>query len=438
MKVFVIGSGGREYALAWKIRQSPLVTKLYCAPGNAGIADIAECIDIKPADISGLLKFARQESIDLTVVGPEQPLTDGIVNLFEAHGLKIFGPSKSAARLEGSKVFAKRFMKNYGIPTAEYQSFTAEERFDAERFINEIPVPIVLKASGLAAGKGVSICETKEQALEILTMMLDEKVFGEAGTSVVIEEFLVGEEASVFALTDGKEFVTLVPAQDHKRILDDDKGKNTGGMGAYAPAPIVTDEMFKKVRHQIIAPTLRGMANEGHPYKGCLYVGLMITETGPKVVEYNCRFGDPETQVVLPLLDEDLVELMLASIDGTMKQNVHVKPQSAVCVVIASGGYPDAYETGKPIFGLENAVHDKDVVIFHAGTKHGHTKGEIVTAGGRVLGVTAIGSKDNLEETIDRAYRAVEKITFDGAYYRSDIGKKGVAWMKRLQMTEHR
>ncbi|MBI3363426.1 MAG: phosphoribosylamine--glycine ligase [Ignavibacteriae bacterium] len=364
MKVFVIGSGGREYALAWKIRQSPLVTKLYCAPGNAGIADIAECIDIKPADISGLLKFARQESIDLTVVGPEQPLTDGIVNLFEAHGLKIFGPSKSAARLEGSKVFAKRFMKNYGIPTAEYQSFTAEERFDAERFINEIPVPIVLKASGLAAGKGVSICETKEQALEILTMMLDEKVFGEAGTSVVIEEFLVGEEASVFALTDGKEFV--------------------------------------------------------------------------KVVEYNCRFGDPETQVVLPLLDEDLVELMLASIDGTMKQNVHVKPQSAVCVVIASGGYPDAYETGKPIFGLENAVHDKDVVIFHAGTKHGHTKGEIVTAGGRVLGVTAIGSKDNLEETIDRAYRAVEKITFDGAYYRSDIGKKGVAWMKRLQMTEHR
>ncbi len=438
MKILVIGSGGREHALVWKIRQSPHVTRLYCAPGNAGIGELAQRVDIKSTDISGLLEFARRESIDLTVVGPEQPLTEGIADVFEAHGLKILGPSRAAAQLEGSKVFAKRFMKKYGIPTAEFRSFTVAERFDAERFINEIPVPIVIKASGLAAGKGVAICETKEKALEALTLMMDQKVYGEAGLNVVIEDFLVGEEASVFAVTDGHEFFALPPAQDHKRILDNDQGKNTGGMGAYAPAPVMTDEMLEKVRHQIIMPTLRGMANEGNPYKGCLYVGLMITETGPKVVEYNCRFGDPETQVVLPLLDEDIVELMLAAVGGTVKRHVRIKPWSAVCVVIASGGYPDSYETGKPIIGVENAAAESDVIIFHSGTASGHHEREILTAGGRVLGVTAVGPRENLEETIDRAYRAVGRITFDGAYYRSDIGKKGVLRMKQTQMDEPR
>jgi len=438
MRILVIGSGGREHALVWKIRQSPHVTKLYCAPGNAGIAELAHCVNLAVTDIGGLAEFALRESIDLTVVGPEQPLTEGIVDLFESHRLKILGPSKAAARLEGSKVFAKHFMKKYGIPTAEFRSFTVAERFDAERFINEIPVPIVIKANGLAGGKGVTVCQTKEKALEILTLMLERKMFGEAGMDVVIEDFLVGEEASVFAVTDGREFVLLPAAQDHKRILDNDQGKNTGGMGAYAPAPIMTEEMLETVRRQIILPTLRGMANEGHPYSGCLYVGLMITETGPKVVEYNCRFGDPETQVVLPLLDEDFVELMLATVNGTLQGRIRLKPRSAVCVVIASGGYPDSYDTGKPIIGLESAAAQNEIMIFHAGTARGNHPREILTAGGRVLGVTAVGPENNLEETIDRAYRAVEKITFDGAYYRSDIGKRGVLRTRQSPMTESR
>lgn len=426
MKILVIGSGGREHALVWKIKQSQLVSKLFCAPGNAGISQIAEVVPIKASDKNALLLFAKYEGIELTVVGPEHPLTDGIVDLFESNGLKIFGPSRLAAELEGSKVFSKQFMKMYNIPTAEFRSFSIEERFDAERYINEVPAPIVVKADGLAAGKGVTVCETKEQALETLDSMFGQKVFGDAGTKIVIEEFLVGEEASVFALTDGKEFVVLSPAQDHKRILDGDKGKNTGGMGAYAPAPIVTDEILNKVKRDIIRPTLLGMAKEGRPYKGCLYVGLMITEIGPKVIEYNCRFGDPETQVVLPLIDDDLVRIMLEIADGKLSTTkVKFKSDSAVCVVIASGGYPDSYEIDKQIYGLDTTV-GKDIVVFHAGTKY--NKNIIVTAGGRVLGVTAFGT--DLEGTIDKAYRAIEKITFDGAYYRSDIGKKGV---ERLQ-----
>jgi phosphoribosylamine--glycine ligase len=430
MKILVIGSGGREHALAWKIKQSPIVREIYCAPGNAGIAALAEIVPISANDIDGILEFAKKKSIDLTVVGPEQPLTDGIVDLFEAHGLKIFGPSKLAAELEGSKVFAKQFMRKHHIPTAEFRSFSAAERFDAERYVNEIPVPIVIKADGLAAGKGVSICDTKEQALEALDQMFAKKIFGDAGTNIVIEEFLAGEEASVFALTDGKEFVVLSSAQDHKRILDGDRGKNTGGMGAYAPAPIVTEEILQKVKRDIIRQTLLGMAKDGRPYKGCLYVGLMITETGPKVIEFNCRFGDPETQVVLPLLDEDLVRIMFEAASGKLSTTKAIlKDTSSVCVVIASGGYPGNYETDKQIFGLEAAASEKDVVVFHAGTKY--NKDIIVTSGGRVLGVTAIGEQLNLERTIDKAYRAVEKITFDGAYYRSDIGKKGVDRLKQ-------
>jgi len=429
MKILVIGSGGREHALVWKIKQSPLVTKLYCAPGNAGIAAIAEIVPIKSSDLNGLLLFAKTSKIDLTIVGAEHPLTQGIVDLFESNGSRIFGPSKAAAELEGSKVFAKQFMKMYNIPTAEFRSFNVARRFDAERYINEIPVPIVIKANGLAAGKGVAVCDDKEQALEVLDMMFGQKVFGEAGLNIVVEEFLVGEEASVFAISDGKDFIVLSPAQDHKRILDGDKGKNTGGMGAYAPAPIVTEDILNKVKRDIIRPTLLGMAKEGRPYRGCLYVGLMMTETGPKVIEYNCRLGDPETQVVLPLIENDLVQLMLDAVDNKLsKAKIKFKDQSAVCVVIASGGYPDSYEIDKQIFGLEVATSEKDVVVFHAGTKY--NKDVIVTSGGRVLGVTAIGEQLNLEETIDKAYRAVEKITFDGAYYRSDIGIKGIERIK--------
>ncbi len=436
MHVLIIGSGGREHALAWKIRQSPLVTKLSCAPGNAGIGEIAELVPIPATDLDALQRFAVAQKVDLTVVGPEQPLTQGIVDRFEARGLKIFGPGRKAAQLEGSKAFAKQFMQKHGIPTAEFRSFELSQRYDAERYINEIPVPIVIKADGLAAGKGVSVCESKEDALDVLDLMMGRKAFGEAGLKVVIEEFLDGEEASVFAITDGTGFVTLSSAQDHKRIFDNDLGKNTGGMGAYAPAPVMTPELLDIVNRTIIRPTIDGLRKDGYPYRGCLYVGLMITETGPKVIEYNCRFGDPETEVILPLLKTDLVELLLASVEGgigSLKADLH--PLSAVCVVIASGGYPDTYETGKQIVGLDAVkLADEQVMVFHAGTTR--EKNAVVSSGGRVLGVTAIGPETDLEATIDRAYRAVEKITFDGAYYRSDIGKKGVERLRQLRKEE--
>ena len=432
MNVLIIGSGGREHTLAWKIGQSPLIERLYCAPGNAGIAGHCEVVPLKPSDTEGLLKFAKDQKISLTIVGPEQPLTDGIADRFASEGLKVFGPSRAAAELEGSKAFAKQFMKKYRIPTAEFRSFGLAERFDAERYINETPVPIVIKADGLAAGKGVSVCETKDEALEQLDALMGRKILGEAGTRIVIEEFLVGEEASVFAITDGKDFVTLPPAQDHKRILDNDLGKNTGGMGAYAPAPVVTEAMLQKIRRDIIRPTLIGMAKENRPYRGCLYAGLMITETGPKVIEYNCRFGDPETQVVLPLLNDDLLPILLEASSGKLtRTTVSLRASTAVCVVIASRGYPDQYEVGKPIVGLETLRTEKDLMVFHGGTKA--EKGSVVTSGGRVLGVTALGPADDLERTIARAYGAVEKITFDGAYYRSDIGKKGLERLKQTR-----
>ncbi len=431
MKILVIGSGGREHALVWKLLQSPRIAKVYCAPGNAGIAEIAETVPIRATDIEALLKFASGESIGLTVVGPEQPLIDGIADRFEAAGLKIFGPSRTAAELEGSKIFAKSFMRKYGIPTAEFRTFAADQRFDAERYINEVPVPIVVKADGLAAGKGVTICDSKERALETVELMMGRKMLGDAGANIVIEEYLVGEEASVFAITDGTEFVTLTPAQDHKRILDNDQGKNTGGMGAYAPAPVVSPDLLEQIRRSIIRPVLTGMRKEGRPYKGCLYVGLMITETGPKVVEFNCRFGDPETQVVLPLLDGDLAELLLGAVDGPLMKQPAAKPLTAVCVVIASRGYPDDYEVGKQIVGLDAAAMDREVMVFHSGTRR--VRESLVTAGGRVLGVTAVGSERDLEGTIGRAYRAVEQITFDGAYYRSDIGKKGLDRLQRVR-----
>lgn len=421
MKILVVGGGGREHALVWKISQSSRVTSLFCSPGNPGIAEHAECLPMKATAIAGLIDFARKEGIDLTVVGPEQPLAEGIVDLFTAADLKIFGPTKAAAELEWSKAFAKDFMKRHAIPTAGYRTFDGSSIGAAAEYVKELTPPIVLKADGLAAGKGVVIAQSVDEALDALQEM--QKQFGDAGTRVVVEEFLEGEEASVFAVCDGKDFLTLAPAQDHKRILDGDRGKNTGGMGAYAPAPVVTPDILQMVRETIIAPTLKGMADEGRPYKGCLYVGLMITATGPKVVEYNCRFGDPETQVVLPLYNGDVVELFEAACDGRIGQlgedpQRHL-PLAAVCVVLASQGYPDTYPTGYEITGLEE-LQGSSVIPFHAGTKI--QGGSVVTAGGRVLGITAI--KPDLAGAIEDAYAAVREVSFAGMHYRRDIGKK--------------
>ena len=425
MNVLVIGSGGREHALAWKLRQSPLVNEVYCAPGNAGMAGLATCVPIRATDLQGLLRFAVEKKIDLTVVGPEQPLVLGVVDLFRENGHVIFGPTAKAAQLEGSKAFAKDFMKRHGLPTATYGIFSLDQKKNAEEFVRGAKGPLVVKADGLAAGKGVVICETTESALAALGQMLEDKVFGQAGEKVVIEEFLPGEEASMFALCDGVNFVALAPAQDHKRILDGDLGKNTGGMGAYAPAPLVTRDLQHRVIEEIIRPTLNGMKSDGIPYTGCLYVGLMITDRGPMVLEFNCRFGDPETQVVVPLIDGDLAGLLHSASTGSLRtDDAGMHPASAVCVVMASRGYPDHYEVGKEITGLDTVNVEEGEVVFHAGTKN--ENGRTVTSGGRVLGVTAVGYGHDLEGTIHAAYRIVDRITFDGAYYRSDIGQKGV------------
>ena len=428
MKILVIGSGGREHALVWKLRQSPQVKTVYCAPGNAGIEYLATCVPLKPTDIKGLLKFVKEEQIDLTVVGSEQPLVEGIVDAFEERGFKIFGPSKAAAQLEGSKVFSKNFMLRHHIPSAHYKSFAASAIDEAKTYIHTIEPPMVVKADGLAAGKGVIICKNRQEASLALDDIVLHKAFGAAGDQFVIEEFLDGEEASLFVLTDGEEYAILASAQDHKRILDGDLGKNTGGMGAYAPAPLVTQELLQGVIQEVIRPTLEGMKQDGMPYRGCLYIGLMMTRNGPKVLEYNCRFGDPETQVVVPLIDGDLAEIFLAIAEHRLESSkVKVHSATAVCVVMASHGYPDDYQVGKQIFGLQNIKAEDGVVVFHAGTK---TEGSsIVTSGGRVLGVTAIGFTNELEQTIRNAYHAVEKIAFDGAYYRSDIGKKALKYL---------
>ena len=425
MNILVLGSGGREHAIIWKLRQSPQVKTLYCAPGNAGIEQLTICVPLKLTDIKGLLKFAKEQKIDLTVVGSEQPLVGGIVDAFEERGFKIFGPSKAAAQLEGSKVFSKNFMLRHHIPTAQYRSFAAAAIDEAKKYITMIDTPMVVKADGLAAGKGVLICKGRQDAMLALDEIILHRAFGAAGNQIVIEEFLHGEEASLFVLTDGGQFAILASAQDHKRILDGDLGKNTGGMGAYAPAPIVTNELLQRVIREAVEPTLNGMKQEGMPYRGCLYVGLMMTQEGPKVLEYNCRFGDPETQVVIPLIDSDLAEIFLSIAERRFNSTmVKLHSASAVCVVMASHGYPDEYQTGKQIFGLENIKAEDGVVVFHAGTKT--DGGAVVTSGGRVLGVTAIGFNNELEQTIQAAYHAVEKIRFDGAYYRSDIGKKAL------------
>lgn len=430
MKILVIGSGGREHALVWKLKQCEGVDGLFCAPGNPGIAELAQLVPIKVSDLSGLLGFAVRENIDLTVVGPEQPLADGIVDLFEKEKLPIFGPSRRAAELEWSKAFAKEFMRRHGIPTASYRVYGRDQAEEARSYLSVCPLPVVLKADGLAAGKGVIICPERKDAMLALEQFFEAQSFGTAGDTVVVEEFLEGEEASVFALSDGESFLTLAPAQDHKRVFDGDRGKNTGGMGAYAPTPLVTERILDDVRLKIIEPSIRGMAADGREYRGCLYVGLMLTESGPRVVEYNCRFGDPETQAVLPLLDADLAGLLLACTHRGGLKDFHDArgnvPWSgaAVCVVLASAGYPDAYSKGKEIVGLDRLAAIPDVVAFHAGTAlKGRT---LVTAGGRVLGITALARHGTLGEAITRAYEAVQLVRFEGRQFRRDIGKKAL------------
>ena len=429
MHVLVIGSGGREHALVWKIRQSKRVSALSCAPGNPGIAMIARCVPLKPTDVHGLAAYAAENAVDLTVVGPEQPLAEGIVDLFASRGLRIFGPTRRAAELEWSKAFAKEFMARNHVPTATYRTFTLAQQDEAADYLCNCPVPVVLKADGLAAGKGVLVCESRESALSGLDEMFGQKAFGTAGETVVIEEFLRGVEASVFAISDGKDFLTLAPAQDHKRINDGDRGKNTGGMGAYAPAPMATTEVLRQVEDHIIGPTLRGMAAGGRPYRGCLYVGLMLTADGPKVVEFNCRFGDPETQAVLPLLDADLVEILTAAADGNLASldipRSRLVRGHAACVVLASGGYPDTYPTGLEISGLTSASGLPGVVVFHAGTRADGDR--VLTSGGRVLGVTAVSPEGTLREALESAYAAVRLIRFEGMHYRHDIGQKAFA-----------
>jgi phosphoribosylamine--glycine ligase len=433
MNVLVLGSGGREHALVWKISQSPLVDRIFAAPGNPGIGRYAELVPLKLTDLDAAADFAAREQIGLTVVGPEQPLAEGVVDLFRSRGLTVFGPTRRAAELEWSKAFAKDFLKRYNIPTAGYATFSSDRLNDAREHLRRSPIPVVLKADGLAAGKGVLICQTLDAALSGLTDMAESRVFGAAGTTVVIEEFMEGEEASVFAVCDGKDYVVLAPAQDHKRVFDADRGKNTGGMGAYAPAPLVTGEILGVVEQRIIRPTLDGMAGEGRPFSGCLYVGLMITPSGPKVVEFNARFGDPETQVVLPLYDGDFAALLLAASRGKLGELEirRLSPSAqahAVCVVLASGGYPDTFKTGFPIEGLESVNDGEGIIVFHAGTR---SEGkQVLTAGGRVLGVTA-AVQGSLEKAIASAYGAVDRISFEGMHFRHDIGKKGLAFRRK-------
>lgn len=419
MKVLVVGSGGREHALCWKIAQRP-GTEVYVAPGNIGMVDVATLVNIKVDDIAGLVDFAKAEGIDLTVVGPELPLTLGIVDAFQEAGLACFGPNKAAAKLEGSKAFSKELMKKYGIPTAAFDTFTDVDK--AKAFVDEIGVPCVVKADGLAAGKGVIICMTREEADKAVEDMLTDHAFGDASATIVIEEYMVGPEVSVLAFADGKTVLPMVSAQDHKRIFDGDKGPNTGGMGAYSPAPVYTEALSAEVNKTIIEPTIAAMAAEGTPFTGILYTGLMLTEKGPRVLEYNVRFGDPETQPIMVRMKSDIVELFQACVDGKLDEAaLEWHDEAAVCVIMASGGYPASSEKGVPIHGLDD-IAAEEAIVFHSGTAE--KDGEIVTNGGRVLGVTA---KDaTIKGAIDKAYAAVEKINFDHMQFRRDIGARAL------------
>ncbi len=421
MKILVVGAGGREHALVWKIKQSKKIKKVYCAPGNAGISKMAECVDISVTDVNALLHFAKAQEIDLTVVGPESSLVAGIVDVFEDNGLRIFGPSQRAVELEGSKVYCKEFFKKYDIPTAAFEVFNDKKK--AKKFIDKCGAPLVIKADGLAAGKGVIVAKTVEEAKQAVDLIMTEKAFGAAGDRIVIETCLVGEEASFIAFTDGKTVLPLPTSQDHKAIFDNDQGPNTGGMGAYSPAPVVTNEIADFVMHNIMIPTIKGMEAEGRPYKGMLYAGLMISGMDVKVLEFNCRFGDPEAQPLLMRLKSDIIDIFDSVIDQTLDRvDIKIDPRPTVCIVMTAGGYPGLYEKGKTIKGLTKTTECRGVEVFHAGTakKHGRT----VTNGGRVLGVTAIGK--DLQEAISRAYGAVELIRWTNCFFRRDIGAKAL------------
>jgi len=421
MKVLVVGSGGREHTLVWKIAQSPHVEKIYCAPGNGGIRQQAECVEISATDVRALADFAEREKIDLTVIGPEAPLALGIADEFHRRRLRIFAPTKAATQVEASKVFAKEMMVKYGVPTAAHEVFSDAEK--ALAHVRRREAPMVVKADGLAAGKGAIVCRTRDEAERAVHLVMVQREFGESGDRVIVEDCLFGEEASLLAFTDGDAVLPMDSAQDHKPIYDNDEGPNTGGMGAYSPAPVVTPEIYRRINEEILTPMIRGLAAEGIEYKGVLYAGLMITDEGPKVLEFNARFGDPEMQALLPRLDTDLVEVMNAVIDGRISEiELKWNPASAVCVVMASGGYPGPYEKGKLITGLDS-VGDNSVIVFHAGTKM-LPEGRLVTDGGRVLGVTGLGR--TIADAMEKTYRAVRKIHFEGAHYRTDIGAKAL------------
>jgi len=421
MNILLIGSGGREHALAWKIRQSPLVKRVFCAPGNAGIAQVAELVPLMVDDIAGLVRFARDERIDLTVVGPELPLTLGIVDEFQRQGLRIFGPSGAGARIEGSKAFTKELLRRHNIPTGFFSTFTDPD--EASRYVKEVGAPIVVKADGLAAGKGVFICETVKEAEDAINELMRTRIFGDAGARVVIEEFLEGEEVSFIALTDGRNVLPLASSQDHKRAFDGETGPNTGGMGAYSPAPVVTRDLHERIMREIMEPVVQGLIALKLDYRGVLYAGLMITAAGPRVLEFNARFGDPECQPLMLRLKSDLVQLMEACVEGRLAEvAIEWDARAAACVVLAAAGYPGNYDKGKVIRGLEDLRDWKDGVVFHAGTAR--RDDAVVTNGGRVLGVTALGT--TLTDAVTEAYRAVEQIHWDGVHYRRDIGYRAL------------
>ncbi len=419
MKVLVVGGGGREHTIIWKLAQSSRITKLYCAPGNGGISKLAECVSIKAIDIEKMVSFAKQENIDLVMVAPDDPLALGMVDAMEAAGIRAFGPVKAAAILEGSKAFSKDLMYKYNIPTAGYKVFTNSD--EAIAYLKAGKIPVVVKADGLALGKGVIIAQTLQEAIDAVNSIMNDKVFGEAGSKVVIEEFIEGPEVSILAFTDGKTIVPMVSSQDHKRAYDHDMGPNTGGMGTFSPSPLYTAELDEYCMKNIFLPTVDAMNKEGRTFKGVIYFGLMLTKDGPKVLEYNARFGDPETQVVLPRLKTDLLEIFEAIIDERLDSiDIEWDDNAAVCVVAASGGYPGKYQTGIEIKGIDAAQENDQTTVFHAGTS---TKdGTFFTAGGRVLGVTAVAQ--SMQQAIEKAYQGIEKISFDGMHFRKDIGRK--------------
>ena len=423
MRVLLIGSGGREHALALRISKSSLLDKLFILPGNPGTKLLGENVGINPAQKDKVLQFCNDEKIDLVVIGPEQPLVDGLSDYLRNSGIKVFGPSQKAAQIEAHKSFAKRLMKKYNIPTSDFIEFNSDEYEKAISYLKKSSYPIVIKADGLAAGKGVLIPQNFDEAEKSLKEIFIDKIFGSSGEKIVIEEFMEGEEASILVITDGKDFVCLPSSQDHKRIGDYDTGKNTGGMGAYSPAPVITNELLTQIENKIIKPTLEGMRNEDSYFSGCLYAGLMITKYGPKVVEFNCRFGDPETQVVLPILKGDFLKLLYSSANGKLDKNaVHYEDGCAVCIVASSKGYPDSYKKGFEISGLD--INDKKIIIYHAGTDEADEK--IVTNGGRVLGVTAVLNTNDLRAAREKAYEAIKEIHFEGMYFRKDIAVKAL------------